>query len=337
MDHWAASTRVFQNQPFGLDATMLQSDNFVGSPQLNFEAWRDTLRALCGGYNPEGTEPDAFTGWVRPLSVCGFTGLNLGCNAERIERTHQDARRDSVDHYFVFFQVAGQSAITHNDQALQLAVGDVAFVDAARPATYFTNNGNEAGITVTTLDLPRESLVSHLGFEPQAGHYRPGGTSAGRLLFDLIRDAAQTEGSASSPADSYMQLAVYDLVGALFAPSEPSSGSRHSDTLFRRIQGIVRDGFADPDFGPNEVAAEMGISLRYLQKLFTERGSTCSELIFALRLDHAERLVQRRASLRTSQPLSEIAYACGFRDYTHFARKFRHRFGHAPGFHSEET
>ena len=80
----------------------------------------------------------------------------------------------------------------------------------------------------------------------------------------------------------------------------------------------------------------MGISLRYLQKLFTERGSTCSELIFALRLDHAERLVHRRSSLGTSQPLSEIAYACGFRDYTHFARKFRHRFGHAPGAHSEE-
>jgi AraC-like DNA-binding protein len=133
-----------------------------------------------------------------------------------------------------------------------------------------------------------------------------------------------------------MQLAIYDLVGALFAPSDPWLGSRHSDTLFRRIHGIIRDGFADPNFGPNEVAAEMGISQRYLQKLFTERGSTCSEVIFALRLDHAARLVNRRASLGTNQPLSEIAYACGFRDYTHFARKFRHRFGHAPGAHSEE-
>jgi AraC-like DNA-binding protein len=37
------------------------------------------------------------------------------------------------------------------------------------------------------------------------------------------------------------------------------------------------------------------------------------------------------ASLGTSQPLSEIAFACGFRDYTHFARKFRHRFGYSPG------
>jgi AraC-like DNA-binding protein len=82
------------------------------------------------------------------------------------------------------------------------------------------------------------------------------------------------------------------------------------------------------------VAAEAGISLRYLQKLFTERGSTCSEFIYSLRLDHAARLLQRRALLGTSQPLSDIAYACGFSDYTHFARKFRHRFGHAPGAHS---
>jgi len=31
---------------------------------------------------------------------------------------------------------------------------------------------------------------------------------------------------------------------------------------------------------------------------------------------------------------STIAYDCGFRDYTHFARKFRHRFGCSPGAHS---
>jgi AraC family transcriptional activator of tynA and feaB len=314
---------------------MLRSDDFGGSPRLDFGAWRDLLRTMGGRYYSQGTEPDAFAGWVRPVSACGFTALDIGCNAHRIERTYRDARLDSVDHYCTVFQVAGQLAMTHNDQAVQLSVGDVAFVDAARPMTYFANNGSDVWNTLS-VSLPRQSLVSHLGFEPQAGLYRPRGTSAGRLLFNLIRDADQAEGSALSPADSYMRLAIYDLVGALFAPSEPCIGSRHADKLFARIRGIIRDGFADPDFGPNEVAAEMGISLRYLQKLFTERGSTCSEFIFALRLDHAARLVHRRSSLGMSQPLSEIAYACGFRDYTHFARKFRHRFGYAPGAYSEE-
>jgi len=131
-----------------------------------------------------------------------------------------------------------------------------------------------------------------------------------------------------------MQLAVYDLVGALFAPTEPSSASRHADKLFARIRGIIKDGCADPDFGPHDAAAEAGISLRYLQKLFTERGTTCGEFIYSHRLDHAAHLLHRRALMGTGQPLSEIAYACGFRDYAHFARRFRKRFGYSPGDHA---
>jgi AraC-like DNA-binding protein len=131
-----------------------------------------------------------------------------------------------------------------------------------------------------------------------------------------------------------MQLAIYDLVGALFAPTDPRPISRHSDKLFTRIRDVIRNGFADPAFGPCEAAAEVGISLRYLQKLFTERGSTCSDFIYSLRVDHAARLLERRASLGTGQPLIEIAYACGFRDYTHFSRRFHHRFGCVPSAHA---
>ena len=303
------------------------------SSQLDYEEWRDLLRSMCGRYYSEGIEPNSFSGWVRPVNVRGFTALDIGSNAQRVERTYQDVRRDGADHYFTLFPASGQLAMLHNDQAVQLAVGDVALVDAARPVTYSADN-DEQWNTVS-LSLPREALVSYLGFEPQGGLYRRGGTPAGRLLFDLIRTSGNTEGSALSPANSYMQLAVYDLVGALFAPSEPLSGSRHADKLFARIGNIIKDGFADPGFGPHEVAAQAGISLRYLQKLFTEHGSTCSDFIYSLRLDQAARLLHRRGSLGVSQPLSEIAYACGFRDYTHFARKFRQRFGHPPGSHSE--
>ena len=141
--------------------------------------------------------------------------------------------------------------------------------------------------------------------------------------------------AASSSADIYMRFAVYDLVGALFAPSDSRSLARGSDKLFQRIFGVIKDGFSDPDFGAVEVAAEAGVSLRYVQKLLTERGTTCSEFIYSSRLDHAD-LLHRRALLGTGEPLSEIAYACGFRDYAHFARRFRKRFGYSPGAHAGE-
>ena len=137
------------------------------------------------------------------------------------------------------------------------------------------------------------------------------------------------------PADPYMHLAVYDLVGALFAPSDPVRVSLHADKLCKRICDIIREHFANPAFGPCEVAAEAGISLRYVQKLFTAQNSTCSHFIYSVRLNHAARLLGRRELLGASQPLSEIAYACGFADYANFSRKFRRRFGYSPSVHSE--
>jgi AraC family transcriptional regulator, positive regulator of tynA and feaB len=95
------------------------------------------------------------------------------------------------------------------------------------------------------------------------------------------------------------------------------------------------DGCSDPDFGPVETAAAAGVSLRYVQKLFTARDTTCSEFIYSVRLDHAARQLHHRALLGPGQPLGEIAYACCFRDYAHFARKFRRRFGYLPGAHAQ--
>jgi AraC-like DNA-binding protein len=134
---------------------------------------------------------------------------------------------------------------------------------------------------------------------------------AARLFYQFALDPLSYAEPAFGSADEFMRLVVYDLLGALFAPPAPL-GSRHTDKLFARVCGIVKDRFADPNISPREVAAEMGISLRYLQSLFTDRGSTCSHYISSLRLDHAAHLIERRASMKTGQPLAEIAYACGF-------------------------
>src|SRR6202040_1785768 len=100
------------------ETMMGQSDDILDTPQLDYEAWRDLLRAMCGRYNPEGIEPNAFSGWVRPVNVCGFTALDIGCNAHRIERTYRDVRLDGVDHYVAVFQVGGQAAMSPNAQAV---------------------------------------------------------------------------------------------------------------------------------------------------------------------------------------------------------------------------
>jgi hypothetical protein len=71
--------------------------------------------------------------------------------------------------------------------------------------------------------------------------------------------AAATKTRNFSRGDSYMQLVIYDLVGALFAPLDPGPISRRTDHLSTHISGAIRDSFTDPDFGPAEAAAKLGI------------------------------------------------------------------------------
>jgi AraC family transcriptional regulator, positive regulator of tynA and feaB len=308
---------------------MDQSDDIFDTQRLDRAAWSDLFSTFGARFNPAGVNSKDFAGWGRVKRLFGFTAFNLASNAPRLERTCRDVRFDGADHYFVLLPVVGRPTMIHNDEATRLGLGDVLLVDAARPAT-FAIDGEGKPWNVMSLQLPRSSLTSHLGFEPRGGLYRRNGTPAARLLFEFLR-GGKYQSSASSPAESYMRLVVYDLVGALFAPPDPWPGSAHAEKVFTRIKDLIKARLADPDLGPAEVAAETGISLRYVQKLFTQHGSTCSEFIYSHRLEHAARLLHRRAVLQTGQSLRQIAYACGFRDYTHFARRFRRRFGHAPG------
>ncbi|TAI59836.1 hypothetical protein CWO89_44045, partial [Bradyrhizobium sp. Leo170] len=184
---------------------LMWSSDLLQTPELNYEQWRDLLRPIYGLHTIDN--PKAFAGRVRPRDIFGLNASEIRNNKCHCERTQRDIRLDGLDHCFAVFQVAGRSTIIQDDQAVALAVGDVAFVNCARPVTYL-NDGHEQWIT---LQLPRQRLIRGLGFEPRGG----------------VRG--------------------------------------HSGTR------------------------EVGISLRYLQKLFTNRGCTCSGFVQSVRLDQAAR------------------------------------------------
>src|SRR5260370_16065371 len=142
---------------------MHSSGDFLSTPNLDYEVWRDVVRSICGRYTPGGIEPKTFLGRARVRSICGFRSVDLSSNAHCLERTHQDVRVDARDHYYAIFQITGQSRIIQNDRIVELSVGDVALLDAARPGTYVSQKGsNHWG----SLQLERRSLMWHFGLEP---------------------------------------------------------------------------------------------------------------------------------------------------------------------------
>ena len=74
--------------------------DFSGKLQLPYHAWRESLFSNYGRYNPEGVEPAAFIGWLRPLRTSGLIAVDIGCNAPRIERTQRDIGLDGIEDAF---------------------------------------------------------------------------------------------------------------------------------------------------------------------------------------------------------------------------------------------
>ena len=177
----------------------MRSADLLKTPELNYEQWSDLVYPKFGIHRI--SDPKAFAGRVRFRSIFGFHASEMRNNKCDCERTERDIRRDGVDHCYAVFQVDGRSTIIQNAEAVTLAAGDVAFVGSTRPVTY-SNNGHDEWLV---LQLPRQRLISGLGFEPPSGVASHSGTHASRLLFQLVvvvvyDEDARTVGCGDLPA-----------------------------------------------------------------------------------------------------------------------------------------
>ncbi|MET0724365.1 MAG: helix-turn-helix domain-containing protein [Tardiphaga sp.] len=272
---------------------------------------------------------DAVTASTDLTKLCGLPVVDLTTGpVSSVTRIRPDTAGGGVKYFKMLFQMSGCSTVSQNERTSRLGAGDLGIIDATRPVHV---SSDKEGCLIG-LHLPRQQLIAHLGFEPQGGLCWKGeSTLAGRLLTQLVRDTIADDEVASESAQDFLRLAIYNLVGALFSASELPQHVSPRDKLFLRVCHIIKRDFSNPDVGPAEVAAEAGISVRYVQKIFAMRGATHGKYLKSLRLDHAAYLLDRRTGSRAHTPLVEIAWACGYRDYAHFARNFRSRFGHTPG------
>lgn len=93
-----------------------------------------------------------------------------------------------------------------------------------------------------------------------------------------------------------------------------------------RAQDFIRRNLKRHDLSPQDVADYCGISLRYLQRLFADKGQSASGHIRDCRLARCHE------DLLAGGPetLSQIAYRWGFADHAQFSRHYRNRYGHPP-------
>ena len=100
---------------------------------------------------------------------------------------------------------------------------------------------------------------------------------------------------------------------------------KEEDTLERRVRSHIAKSLSQGVPGVTDVASQLGMSGRTLQRQLADRGATFQKLVDQARRELAERLLAD-----TSYPLAEVAFLTGFSEQSAFNRAFKRWAGQTP-------
>jgi len=116
-------------------------------------------------------------------------------------------------------------------------------------------------------------------------------------------------------------------------PSPDVEATAADEQFLDRVTTAIDDHLSHADFTVDDLAAEVGLSPRQLQrKLKRITGTTPAAFVRRYRLDVAAQLLEQEAGT-----VSEVAYEVGFGTPKTFARRFKERFGCPPSKYPEAS
>jgi AraC-like DNA-binding protein len=233
-------------------------------------------------------------------------------------------------------QVADGSGMLKTERgAIALAKGDLLYGKTAREmvltslshvrlnCAYFPRSG--PGVRLAS--VPTASVASHLVVEHGSASF----------LADLMQSAADRIGRISSDEIRPLETAMTEfLFAAVFSASAARSvidGSAAKNALILRATQLLEAQLSDCELSPSYAARQLGISVRYLQKLFEEAGENVNHYVRRRRLERSyEELMD---PLYFQQSIAEISFRWGFNDSAYFSRAFKDLFGLSPSQHRD--
>jgi AraC-like DNA-binding protein len=151
------------------------------------------------------------------------------------------------------------------------------------------------------------------------------------LVHEYLRGLAASAGElAGSMAATSVGTATVELVRALLISAAEDDRRRATphERLLTRVRVHVAQHLFDPDLTPGAVARAHAVSVRQLYKAFAEAGLSLEQWILVQRLEAARVRLASPAGRRRS--IAATARETGFRDASHFARRFRAAYGMTP-------
>jgi AraC-like DNA-binding protein len=245
----------------------------------------------------------------------------VGAASQRIRRTPAKISRTRYPTFFLVQFRVGHGTLRQRGRELQAHAGECVLVDGTEPYDLECPQASTAAILRMPEDWLRRWLPNPEFSSPtlfSRGDWSSALCAAmSSLRLETCSDLALPRSTVAEQIASLLTLALGKGVDG-----------ESPRTLLSDLIATLRDRLEETDLSPLVVALQHDISKRSLHYAFAAAGTTFVEQLMKLRLERAREIL---ADPRQAAPrIEDVATRCGFTDPSHFARRFRQKYGHAP-------
>lgn len=300
------------------------------APSKVFSMFREGLCSALMPWTPELESEQDFNARIESISLKKGGVSRIRATPHVAARTPSDVANSDLRCVYAAFLLGGSMRIDQDGSSTVARQGDLALFTSEKPITIAEDPKNNHQSLVllipnssfgqitncadafTNIVLPREKIIGPLA------------TCASFISEHLLSTSRDELGALVDACVSLLPLAM-----DFKEESGNDKIARHPQNyLHMELLDFVNRNISNPSLTPQQAAAHLGISPRYVHKLFAASSVTFSCYVTARRLDHIRRELASPSCRR--QPISALAYRWGFEDLSTFNRAFKSRFGCTP-------
>jgi AraC-like DNA-binding protein len=261
------------------------------------------VEELCGTFMRVQCEPrhdERFFGEISWDRLGEIQVASVTTTAQRVRRTSLDLARDPSESLHICVLRSGRTLVSQDGREAELGPGDFVLSDSVRPF----------GLSVDNFTAVRIDGTNGIG------------AMLSPLLSEVpLRLAAIPEAARLRVADNLLDLIAAALLSAGEGAPLPAR------LTLTRVKFWIETHLAERLSG-ERIARQSGLSVRHLNRLFEREGTSLMHHVWERRLARCRRDLGNPALRHRS--ISDIAFASGFNDLSHFSRAYRARYGVPP-------
>jgi AraC-like DNA-binding protein len=298
------------------------------SPGLRITEWRRRIEEIAG-MDAEVVAPGepSFRSSIRQRNLGPLTILEFEVEPYQVRLAQKlgSAPRESL---VLWLSIDGAGWMEQDGATTKLDPTILCVYGANRPRTFAFTTPSRGVAVLLPLNAVRQALQ---GWELALPLSIDCTRGAGAVLADVVRSVARHAddlGEETGAGLSDVLVGLLASVVSLLPDSLRMMPSRLELFHKARIKRFVREHLRDPGLDVDMVSRTVGLSTRYIHKLFSSEPEPLMKWVWTERIEGARKEIEQTALRRKA--ISQIGFSWGFSGPAHFSRSFRNRYGVSP-------